>query len=177
MDISEKIKDSTIVYDGKFIQVENVKVTLPNGNTAYRDIIRHPGACAVVAMNDAHEIILIKQYRTAFDRIFIEIPAGKIDIGEDPLVCAKRELREETGYESDKFTFLCKIALAPGYSDEVIHLYLAENIRYEGIRLDEDEFLSVDKIDLSKAKKMVLDGEIENSIAMIAIMIVSDKFK
>ncbi|MBN2851151.1 MAG: NUDIX hydrolase [Clostridia bacterium] len=173
MNISEKIDKSTVVYKGKFINVEKVEVTLPNGHSACRDIIRHPGACAVVAMNDHDEIIMIRQYRTAFDKVFIEIPAGKIDPGEDPLICAKRELKEETGYVSDDFCFLSKIALAPGYSDELIHLYLARNIRYEGISLDDDEFLSIEKISLKKAVQMVMNGDIENSIAMIAVMLVS----
>jgi len=177
MNISEKIIKKTLVYEGKFINVENIEVILPNNNKATRDIIRHPGACAIMAIDSENNIIIEKQFRTALDEILLEIPAGKIDKGESPLECAKRELKEETGYVSDNFTFLTKIALAPGYSSEEIYLYLAKDIRYTKINLDDDEFLSVEKLSLKKAKEMVLSGKIKNSIAVIGILMVSDMFK
>ncbi len=172
--LTEKITHRESIYKGKIIDLEKLTVTLPNGNNASREVIRHCGACAVVALTDDLQIILEHQYRAPFDKILIEIPAGKKDHGEDPLVCAKRELLEETGYVSNDFTFLTKIALAPGYSDEVIHLYLARNIILHEQKLDEDEFLVVEKVPFKKAKEMVLNGTIENSIAVAGILFVSE---
>lgn len=177
MDIKEKIIKKTQVYKGKFIKVENVQVKLPNGVLATRDIIRHPGACAILALDEDNNIIIEKQYRTPLERVLLEIPAGKIDIGEKPLTCAKRELKEETGYTSNSFTLLNKIALTPGYSDEIIYLYLAKNIVYESVNLDDDEFLTIEKIPLEKAYNLVITGKIENSITMIGILIVYDLYK
>ncbi|MCK5811923.1 MAG: NUDIX hydrolase [Clostridiales bacterium] len=170
----EKIINRESIYKGKIIDLEKLTVTLPNGNKASREVIRHRGACAIVALTDDNHIILEHQYRAPFDKILIEIPAGKIDCDEEPLTCAKRELLEETGYVSNDFTFLTKLALAPGYSDEVIHLYLAKNITLKKQNLDEDEFLLVEKVPLKKAKEMVLNGTIENSIAVVGILYVNE---
>ncbi|MBN2882520.1 MAG: NUDIX hydrolase, partial [Clostridia bacterium] len=118
MDISEKFISKETVYKGSFMEVEKRKYALCNGREAYRDIVVHPQACAVVAIDGDDNLYLVKQYRAAFDRILLEIPAGKMDPGELPEECVKRELEEETGLTAKKFTLLSSIAVSPGFCTE-----------------------------------------------------------
>ena len=151
-----------VVYTGCIFNVNRLRVSLPNGREAVRDVVRHPGAVAIVALTDDGRICLVRQYRTALGRVTIEIPAGKLDPGEDPLVCAKRELREETGMEADQMAFLTTIGTSVGFCDELIHIYMATGLRFVASNPDDDEFLNVDLVPLSELIDAVLDGRIED---------------
>lgn len=160
MKLDEKILSEELMHKGNFLKFVNVTVELPDGKKGTRDIIRHPGASAILPFIDDETVILVKQFRTALNKILIEVPAGKLEKGEYPLVCASRELEEETGYKSDNIEYLGTIATGAGFTDEVIHLYKATNL-YEGIKCgDEDEFIDIMKLKISDVKKMIKNGEI-----------------
>lgn len=160
MDISEKILNEQINYEGNFLKVSNVEVKLPDGNLATRDVIRHPGASAILPITEDGKIILVKQFRTALNRILLEVPAGKLEKGEKPLICAQRELEEETGFKANNFEYLGKICTVPGFCDEIIHLYLATGIE-KGIKGgDDDEFTEIVMVTIEEMKEMVKSGDI-----------------
>lgn len=160
MDICEKILSEEVKYSGNFLKVSDIKVTLPDGNFASRDCIRHPGASAILPITEDGKVILVKQFRTALNKVLIEVPAGKLEKGEDPLVCAQRELEEETGFKGNTFEYLGKICTVPGFCDEIIHLYLATDI-IEGVKGgDEDEFTEIIKVTVDEMKEMIKKGEI-----------------
>ena len=141
--LTETRIDSVEKYDGYFLKVQSDQVRLPNGQPATREYIRHPGAVVILPIFDDGSVLLERQYRYPLDRVFIEFPAGKIDPGEDPLACAKRELQEETGYTATDWRFLCTIHNAIAYSDEHLDLYLARGLTAGANALDDGEFLEV----------------------------------
>ena len=142
-DLSEHRLSSKLVYDGKLLKVRSDTVRLPDGGTAEREFIEHPGAVAVIALTDAGELVMERQYRYPLGRDMIEIPAGKIDTGEDPLATARRELKEETGYTAARWRHVATIHIAIAYSNERIEIYLAKELKHEGAKLDDEEFLEV----------------------------------
>jgi ADP-ribose pyrophosphatase len=146
--------DSRVVYDGPFLKVTSDTVRLPNGASASREYINHPGAVVILPVFDDGEILLERQFRYPLNRVFIEFPAGKIDPGEDPLVCAQRELKEETGYTATDWRFVCTIHNAIAYADEHLDIYIARGLTAGTARLDDEEFLDVYKAPLSE----LLDG-------------------
>lgn len=167
----EKQIEREEIYDGAVLHVVRDKIRLPDGNTSYREFCLHKGAVAVIPITEDNEVILVRQYRYAHHREFIEIPAGKFDfIGEEPLEAAKRELSEETGAEAGKYTSLGILDTTPALIDEVIHLYMAEDLTYGEMHLDEDEFLSVFKLPLIDAVDMVMSGKIRDGKTQIAIL-------
>jgi ADP-ribose pyrophosphatase len=133
----EETLETKIAYDGVFIQVVRDRVRCADGHVAVREYIRHPGAVLIVAMPDDQTVLLERQYRYALRRSFVEMPAGKLEAGEDPLACAQRELREETGYRASRWDCLGAFHNAIGYSDEQIAVYLARDLRYAGASLTE----------------------------------------
>ena len=133
--------DGEIAYQGHFLEIQRDTIKLPNGDTTAREYIRHPGAVVVLPVFDDGSILLERQFRYPLDRVFIEYPAGKIDAGEDPLDCAKRELREETGYTAADWRFVCTIHNAIAYSDEHLEIYLARGLTAGPSALDDGEFL------------------------------------
>ena len=138
----------------------NVQVELPNGKLSNRDIIKHPGACAIIPFINENEIILVEQFRKPLERTLLEIPAGKLNKNESPITCAHRELEEETGYKAKDMIYLGKIATAPGFCDEIIHLFKATNL-YDGTKsCDEDEFTDIKRFTLDEMKLMIKKGEI-----------------
>jgi ADP-ribose pyrophosphatase len=171
MNLAERITFTEKIYEGTFISLEKAEVLLGNGKKSSRDIVRHPGACAVVALDAENNIILEKQYRTPVGMVITEIPAGKLDPGEEPLTCAKRELEEETGYTAESFTLLTSLMPSPAICDEIIHIYLAENLSEGKTDPDEDEQLLIEKIPLLKAKKAVLDGVINDGKSIAGILL------
>lgn len=169
--LEEHIMGSRPAFEGGFLKVDHVDVTLPNGKPAAREVVRHPGAVAVIALDEQGRVLLVRQYRTALERITAEIPAGKLDLGEDPVLAARRELEEETGYTAGRLDYLTHIACAAGYSDEIIHLYMATDLERGLAHPDDDEFLTADWVDLSSLIDDVLDGRIEDSKTVIAALI------
>lgn len=160
--IREKLLTEDVAWTGRIFNVNRLRVELPTGKEALRDVVRHPGAVAIVALTEDGRICLVRQYRTSLARVTVEIPAGKLDPGEDPLTCAKRELREETGMVAEKMAFLTTIATSDGFTDELIHIYMATGLTFAESAPDEDEFINVDLVPLSELIDAVLDGRIED---------------
>lgn len=160
--LEEQVLSEDVVFTGRIFNVNRLRVKLPDGREALRDVVRHPGAVAIVALTDDGRICLVRQYRSALSRVTVEIPAGKLDPGEDPLDCARRELLEETGMESEQMAFLTTIATSDGFTDELIHIYMATGLHFVEQNPDEDEFINVDLVPLPELIDAVLDGRIED---------------
>lgn len=148
------------IYGGIFLKMKRDKITLPNGEEAVREYLTHPGAVAIVAILDDGRVILERQYRYPIAKACIEIPAGKLEIGEDHLLCAKRELEEETGYTAKKWSYIRRIHPVISYSTELIDIYLAEDLVPGKSHLDDEEFLDVFAAPLEQLIGWVEDGEI-----------------
>lgn len=170
MDLTEKTLEENLLYDGRIISLYNDKVELPNKKTAKREYVKHPGGVSIAAVTDKNELLFVKQYRYPYRDVILELPAGKLDRGEDPFEAGKRELAEETGATALKYTNLGTLLPSPGYTDEVIHLYLAENLTFGETNFDDDEFLDIIKIPLEKAVDMVMSGEIPDAKSQTAIL-------
>ncbi len=160
MDLKEKVLNEKLIYKGSFIDVLNINVELPNGKNTSRDIIKHPGATAIIPFIDEENIILVEQFRLALNKNLLEIPAGKLDKGEEPIKCAKRELQEETGYIANNLEYLGCMATAPGFCDEIIYLYKASDLTIGNKNEDDDEFTNVKIVNINKVKEMIKNGEI-----------------
>lgn len=170
MDLYEKTISEKVIHKGNFMTYINVDVELPNGKIGNRDIIKHPGACAIIPFIDDERIILVNQFRKALDKNILEIPAGKLDKGEDIKICAIRELEEETGYKAKEVTYLGKMAMAPGFCDEIIHLYKATGLCEGEKSLDDDEFTEVNIFTIKEIKTMIKNGEIIDAKTIGALM-------
>lgn len=171
MNFEEKTISVNKIYKGGIIEVEAQKVTLPDGRVASRDIIRHPGAAAIVPINDSNEVYMVRQFRKPVDKMLLEIPAGKLDHNEDPRICAERELKEETGLAAKDIKHLISIYSTPGFSDEVLHIYSATGLSQGETSMDEDEFLSCEKVHIDKLVDMVLNNEINDAKSVIGILL------
>lgn len=166
----EKMLDSREIYNGRVIRLTVDKVELENGRTSTREVVHHHGGAGIVALNDKDEVYLVRQYRYALDKELIEIPAGKLEKGEDPFEAAKRELGEEAGLQADTYVDLSPMIPTCGYCSEVIYLYAAKDLHPVGQHLDEDEFLSVFTMPLSEAVEKVLSGEIVDGKTCTALL-------
>ena len=169
-DFTESRLSSKTVYDGNLLHVLEDQVRLPDGKTARREYIRHRGAAAMVPFLDPETVVLVRQYRYPLARHFYEIPAGKIDRGEEPLATARRELREECGYEAGQWRRLATIHPGIGYSDEAIELYLARDLTQVGRALEEGEFLEVVNVGFAEALDWVRDGKITDQKTVIGLL-------
>ncbi len=158
------------VHRGRVFDLAVDNVTLQNGVTVDMEVIRHPGAAAIVALSDQGGVLLIRQFRYAVGRDIWEIPAGTMNPGEAPLVCARRELEEETGVSAREWTALGEITPLPGYSDEVIHLFLARQLSPGGQQLDDDELLEVREVALETALVMIANHEIRDAKTIVALL-------
>ncbi len=158
------------VYECKIFDIYEDEIILPNGETAKRNILSHNGAAAILPIDENGNIILVKQYRHSVKDSCLEIPAGKLEKGEDPLECGIRELEEEIGYISEDFSFMFKTYIAVGYSSEVIHIYLAKGLKKTKQNLDEDEFLDVLTYTLEETLEMIQDGRILDSKTIASIL-------
>jgi ADP-ribose diphosphatase len=166
------------VYSGRVINVDIDTVRFPNGSTGELEMVRHPGASAVVPLlsgadSDDPQLLLIKQYRYAADDFIYEIPAGKLDGGEDPRTCAERELREETGCTAGKLEHLCTFYTTPGFTDEKIHAFVASDLTRGEVAHERDEFMSIETMLLSRALDLIRTGEILDAKSALAILYVA----
>ncbi len=157
------------IHRGRIIHLFVESVTLPNGHRLDLEIVRHPGAAAIVALTGQDEVLLVRQFRHAAGGYIYEIPAGKLD-GEAPDVCARRELAEEAGVEAAAWEPLGSILTTPGFSDEVIHLFLARELRPVPQRLEADEVLTVERVPFARALEMCASGEIRDAKSMCALL-------
>lgn len=171
MNYEEKTVSEQHIYTGNIINVDRVTVTLPDGRLATRDIVRHPGASAVVALNENGEMYMVMQFRKPLESVSLEIPAGKLDAGEDPAECAVRELKEETGLSARQISHLVSIHSTPGFSNEVLHLYAAVGLHEGESCADEDEFISTEKYSVVELIDMVLTGKITDAKSIIGIFL------
>lgn len=167
--LDERCLQREVLFEGKVISVCKDTVILPNGKQATREVVHHPGAVAVVAVKDG-EVIIIRQYRYALGKETLEIPAGKLDPGEKPESCAIRELREESGYQGT-LRYLGSFNTSPGFADEVIHLYFADNLTWAPLKPDEDEFLGVKSIPWAEAVGMAYRGEFQDAKTTLGILL------
>ena len=171
MDLVEKQLDSTKVFEGRLLHVYKDNILLPNGNKSTREYIKHPGAVAVVALDDKGRIAIEHQFRYPFSAELIEIPAGKLDyIGEDPLSAAERELREETGITASEFEYLGPLYPTCAYSNEVIHLYWAKGLSFGDRDLDDDESINVEMKDIKDVVRLILEGKVQDAKTQAAVL-------
>ncbi len=170
MNFEEKTISSEQIYDGKVIRVRVEKVELPDGTISERELIGHSGGVGVIAVTEDREVLMVSQYRIAAKSMLLEIPAGKLEYGEDPPDCGRRELTEETGYRAEKLTFLGCYYATPGYCEEKLHIYLARGLKFVGQKLDEGEFLNVKKYSLDELYQMVMNNEIHDAKTAVAIL-------
>ncbi len=172
-----KVINTITRHQGRTFKLVSEKISLDNGVTTELDIIRHPGASAIVPMVNEDEIIMLKQYRHAVGGYLWEIPAGTFDGPEEPLFCAQRELREETGFIADRWHKLGEIVPVPGYSDECIHIFWASDMTPAKQQLDADEILEVHTVKFEDALNMIHKGDIRDSKTIAGIFLAQNQFK
>jgi len=166
--VEKKLK-SDVAFKGSFLQVLRDQVELPNGKPATREYVLHNGAAMIIPVTDQGQLIMLRQYRYAVQKVFIEFPAGKTDPGEDTLQTAKRELEEEIGMTADQLQFLTTIHPVIGYSNEKIDLYLAKGLKKSKQHLDEEEFLELFEISFEDAMELMKKGDITDVKTMIGL--------
>ncbi|MCQ6273805.1 NUDIX hydrolase [Bacillus sp. V3B] len=169
--LEEKTLSSEKIFSGRVISLQVDEVELPNGKTAKRELIKHPGAVAIIAITDENKIIMVEQYRKALEQIIIEIPAGKLEKDEDPAVCAKRELEEETSYECESLKLLNSFYTSPGFANEIVHVYVAKGLskKENAAGLDEDEFVNLIELTLDEALQATIDNRICDAKTVFAV--------
>lgn len=170
MHLEEKTLERETVYEGLIFTITHDTVLLENECTAIRDVLWHNGGVCVIPVTENNEIYLVKQFRYPFSTTTIEVPAGKLEKGENPEICGKRELLEETGFTCSEFIYMGEMLPTPAYNSEITHMYLAKGLTFSSQKLDEDEFLDVEKIPLSDAVDLVMSGKIRDGKTQIAIL-------
>ena len=163
MDLTERTIESKTMFQGRIITVLLDTAGLPDGGTAQREVVLHPGGVAILALDEADNVALVRQYRYPLHGLLLELPAGKLDPGEDHRPAALRELSEETGLEAREFTYLGHILASPGFCDEALHMYLARGLSRCQQHPDEDEFLDVITMPFAQLVEQVMDGTITDA--------------
>jgi ADP-ribose pyrophosphatase len=166
----EKTIEKNTVYEGVIVNVRRDKAELVNGNVVGREVVEHPGGVTVIPVEPDGTVWCVRQFRYPFGREMLEVPAGKLERGEDPFDCAVRELSEETGLTADEFVYLGPCCTSPGFSTEVLHIYLALGLHPGNMHLDPDEFLNVEKYSLDALVEKVMSGEIDDAKTIIAVL-------
>jgi len=177
MKLEETRKSSETIYDGKIIRTERDIAILPDGTEAVREVVRHPGGVGVIALDDDGYAYLVKQFRYPFMKITLEIPAGKLDKGEDPKAAGERELMEETGLKASHIEKLGSFYASPGFCDEEIHVYMATGLTQGDARPDEGEFVECEKIHITELVNMVENGKIKDGKTAVAILMAMNRFE
>jgi ADP-ribose pyrophosphatase len=170
MELIEKKISSEEIFDGVAIHLFRDEILLPNGNKGVREVVRHPGAVCVIPITDDGEVIFVNQFRYALDRVTLEVPAGKLEKGEDPMEAALRELSEETGITAEKIEPLDALYTSPALIDEIIYMYIATGLSQGEQHLDDDEFVNAVKIPLNEAIDMVMSGKILDAKTQLIIL-------
>ena len=170
MDMTEKKLSSELIYDGRILRLHVDTVELPNGKHSLREVADHPGGVAIVALDRDDNVLTVKQYRYAFSLVMEDVPAGKLERGEDPRAAALRELKEETGAEPERFTALGELIVSPGAYGEVLHLYLAEGLTAGEAAPDEDEFLELIRTPFDEMVRRVMDGELTDAKTVVGVL-------
>lgn len=168
-----QIIERETIFEGKVVRLFLDRVRLPNGREAEREVVRHWGAVGMVALDDEGKVFLVRQYRHPVGEELMEIPAGKLDPGEEPLDCARRELMEEIGYSAGEWTKLTSFYTSPGFSDEMLHLFMARDLTEGVADPEEDEFLEIMSLPLAEALAMVERGEIRDSKTIVGLALCS----
>lgn len=168
MDLTEKQLSCKNIYSGRVVKLDVCDVELPQGKSGIREVVRHSGGAAVLYVKD-NKILLVKQYRFPYGKELYEIPAGKLNKGEDPMAAAARELTEETGCIAKSLKRLCEVYPSPGYTDEIIYVYLAEEITQSEQHLDEDEFINTCYMDINEVLCLIEQGKICDAKTLAAV--------
>ena len=169
MVLNEKTLSSRRIYEGKIIQVRLDKVCLPDGSESYREIVEHGGAVAIVPL-EGEQVYFVRQYRKPVEKILLEIPAGRLEPGENPEECARRELAEEIGFWPRRLQQLAFFYSSPGFTNEILYLYLAQELEEQQAEKDAGEFLEIVKIPFSEALKKISSGEIIDGKTMAGLL-------
>lgn len=167
MDFTEKTIDSKKIYDGRILSLRVDTVELPDKTTSKRELVEHSGGVAVLAITPEGELLLVRQYRKAMERELLELPAGKLEEGENPIDCGIRELREETGYEAQSMELISSFYTAPGFCNEKVYLYHARGLEYRGVSLDEGEFLELERISIDSIDQII--DRVEDAKTLLAL--------
>ncbi|MCL2545637.1 MAG: NUDIX hydrolase [Oscillospiraceae bacterium] len=171
MQLHEQAITQSTAYSGIIVNVRRDTVRLPNGNAAEREVVVHPGGVAILPLDEDGNVTLVKQFRYAGNQVLLEIPAGKLEIGETPEECGRKELREEVGFTAGRFELLSVMYPTMGYCTEKLHLYLARDLTFVSLQPEEDEFLEIVKMPLAKLIDMVVNGEIVDAKTALAAMV------
>jgi len=169
MDLKEETISSSEIFTGKIIKLRVDDVLLPDSRVSTREIVEHAGAVAIIALDEEENIIMVRQYRKPVEQVLLEIPAGTLEADEDPLACAQRELREETGLTADHWQKILSYYSAPGFCNEKLHIYLARGLHEGQDDTDEDEFVETLRLPLRDAYQMIFTGEVEDGKSIIGL--------
>ena len=174
---TEKTLQTKEIFNGNIISLQVDNVLLPDGNESTREIVKHPGAVAIIAITEDNKIIFVEQYRKPLERSLIEIPAGKLEPNEQPEITALRELEEETGYTTNELDYITSFYTSPGFADEIMHIYHTDSItRLEKpVALDDDEFVEVHYLTFDEAKQLILEQKIYDAKTVYALMYLKNK--
>ncbi|MCE5200376.1 MAG: NUDIX hydrolase [Armatimonadota bacterium] len=170
MELREETIESRMAFEGRLVKLRVDRVRLPDGKETTREIVVHRGAIAAVPLIDTDRIVMVRQFRQAAGEALLEIPAGTLDPNEEPVVCAVRELREEIGYQANKLTLMFRSYLAPGYSSEMLHTFLAEDLTQIQAEPEADEFIEIVEVRMADAVDMIRSGEIRDAKTICGVL-------
>ncbi len=170
MVLEEKTIKSEKVFEGKIIDLRVETIEFPDGTTAYRELVDHPGGVGVIALTDEGKILMVRQYRKPIEKPILEIPAGKLDKNEDPKVCGIRELQEETGYRAKEMISLGYMYPSPGFANEITYMFFAKGLEKGIDNPDDDEFLDVEEFSVEEIRRMILNNDINDAKTVIAFL-------
>ena len=172
-----KTLNSETVYEGKAFDVKREQLQLPDGKTTWFDLVVHPGAVTLIPIDDQQRVLFVRQYRHAVAKELLELPAGTLELGEEPEVCASREVREETGMSAGKLTKVGEFFLVPGYSTEYMYIYLATELKFDPLPGDDDEFITVEPHSVDELPEMIKSGVIQDAKSLAALSLAESYLK